>query len=162
MCFSGPLSSFYCPHHIWWCWCICVTTWIPWLASSTTRWAFWLPLSHSTHSNALWPGVYLCRCLMVEGALSMSSSWTFAHTVFPSNTHTHSQCSHRLLKMFSPFLLSVEWLFLSSKHTLLELRSSMTTKSVLITIICKEWLKLRYSKVSTTCRVSLSTRSNSD
>ena len=42
--------------------------------------------------------------------------------------------------------VSVERLFLSSKHTLSESRSSMTAKSASITIICKEWLKLGYGE----------------
>ena len=37
--------------------------------------------------------------------------------------------------------ISVEWLFLSSKHTLSDSHSSMTAESASKTVVVKEWLK---------------------
>jgi hAT family C-terminal dimerisation region len=37
--------------------------------------------------------------------------------------------------------ISVEWLFSSSKHTLSDLRSSLTAESASKTIVTKEWLR---------------------
>ena len=127
------------------------TQWSPSSCKPSRTW-------HLQTREQLWPRskVFSVACILVQMAMC-SSGGRYAITLCTCVDMHRANCCHITQEHAAdfPVLARIMWdimailgvsisgkhLFLSSKHTLSDLRSSMTAKSASKTVVVKEWLK---------------------